>query len=324
VQEELSVQAKWFPLQDEVDEGNSLVRLLSGPARGDLVCVELEIQPADGDGFHAMVKAAGCLLDGFVLGVAPFPLVKGCPGPTFEWNYFMNERMLKLVRSDRPARVCWAAWFCAMALTIPALSGQTVGYSSGVGEVVKMLDAKVDSGVIKTYIENAPVAYRPSAEEIIALHQRGVPSDIVAAMLRRGGEVRAQAAPAQPIAPTAVAPVPATYAVAPAVNYVAPVQTVYPAYSDVDAYPSYAVYPSSSYVSLGVGCGWPYYWAGCGWPGYGYHYGGAWGGSRYGGSFHYSAPSYSGFGGHAGFASAHSSGSFHAGSGGGGSSHRGR
>ena len=42
----MSVQAKGFPLQDEVDEVNSLVRLFSGPARGDLVCVELEIQPA--------------------------------------------------------------------------------------------------------------------------------------------------------------------------------------------------------------------------------------------------------------------------------------
>ena len=236
----------------------------------------------------------------------------------------MNERILKLVRSDRLAKVRGAAWFCAMVLAIPAVSGQTVGYSSGVGEVVKMLDAKVDSGVIKTYIENAPVDYRPSVDEIIALHQRGVPSDIVAAMLRRGGEVRAQAAPAQPIAPTFVAPVPATYAVAPTVNYVAPVQTVYTAYSDAAAYPSYAVYPSSSYVSLGFSCGWPYYWSSCGWPGYGYRYGGACGGSRYGGSFHYSAPSYSGFGGHAGFASAHSSGSFHAGSGGGISSRRGR
>ena len=59
VQEELSAQAKRFPLQDEVDEVNSLVRLASGPARSDLVRIELEIQPADGDGFHVgMVRAS--------------------------------------------------------------------------------------------------------------------------------------------------------------------------------------------------------------------------------------------------------------------------
>src|SRR5512132_1779822 len=44
--------------------------------------------------------------------------------------------------------------------------------SPGVADVVKMLNAKVDPDVVKTYIANSGTAYRLSAEEIVAMKQR--------------------------------------------------------------------------------------------------------------------------------------------------------
>ena len=50
-----------------------------------------------------------------------------------------------------------------------------------------LLDAKVDPAVIKEYIKSSPTAYSPSASEIIVLKQRGVPDDILSALLERSG-----------------------------------------------------------------------------------------------------------------------------------------
>ena len=90
-----------------------------------------------------------------------------------------------------------------------AKAAQTVStprYSPGVADIVKLADAKVDAQVIKTYIKNSPTAYNPNASEIIALKDRGVAPEILAAMLQRGAEVRAQGTqpsqvPANPVAP---------------------------------------------------------------------------------------------------------------------------
>src|SRR5437870_5084594 len=72
-------------------------------------------------------------------------------------------------------------------------AGVTLGYSQGIGEILKLVDAKVDVTVIKTYIKNSPTAYNPNASEIIALKQRGVGDDIMTTLIQRGGEVRGQA-----------------------------------------------------------------------------------------------------------------------------------
>src|ERR1700747_3209088 len=63
--------------------------------------------------------------------------------------------------------------------------------SPGVADVLKMADAKVDPDTIKAFIRSSPVPYNPSASEIIALKERGLSSDILTAMLERGGELRA-------------------------------------------------------------------------------------------------------------------------------------
>ena len=64
--------------------------------------------------------------------------------------------------------------------------------------------------MIVAYIDSSPIAYNPSASEIIMLKDRGVPSEMIAAMLKHGSDlrVRAMAAappPAQPY-PNATAP----------------------------------------------------------------------------------------------------------------------
>src|ERR1039458_8096993 len=78
--------------------------------------------------------------------------------------------------------------------------------SPGVADIVKMVDAKVDAEVIKTYIKNSPTAYNPSANEIIALKDRGVGPEILTAMLQRGAEMRVQSMQAAQAAASAAAP----------------------------------------------------------------------------------------------------------------------
>src|SRR5690242_4630663 len=71
-------------------------------------------------------------------------------------------------------------------------------HSPGIAEVLQMVDAKVDLQVIRAYIKNSPVAYNPTASEIVALKERGVSGEIIVAMLQRGGEIRTQALQAAP------------------------------------------------------------------------------------------------------------------------------
>src|SRR2546422_6084589 len=113
-----------------------------------------------------------------------------------------------------------------------AQSAVSIGYSPGIGEVLKMVDAKVDGTIIKAYIKNSPTAYNPNANEIIALKQRGVGDDIITTLIQRGGEVRAQAVQG---ATTPAASAPAVpYANTATYGYGA--QQAYPY---ADAYPAY-------------------------------------------------------------------------------------
>jgi hypothetical protein len=201
----------------------------------------------------------------------------------------------------------------AAAPTAPATR-----FSPGVADVVRMVDAKVDPEVIKTYVKNSPTAYNPSASEIIALKDHGVSSEILTAVLQRGAEVRAQSMqaaqavpnqPAPPSSPGAVNP----YAPAPGYDFSA--QQVYPNY--VSSYPAYSY--AYDYPTYNYGYSWPFYWPSpyfgfgcypdrgyCGYPyasygwRYPYHYGGRgyYGGGSYGRGF-YGGRGYSGNGGHA-------------------------
>ena len=84
-------------------------------------------------------------------------------------------------------------------------------FSPGIQDILKMLDAKVDTDVIKVYVRNSMVPYNPNASEIIALKQRGVPDEILTALLQRGAEVRTQAVQSMQAMPPEQAPVAAPY-----------------------------------------------------------------------------------------------------------------
>jgi hypothetical protein len=188
-------------------------------------------------------------------------------------------------------------------------------FSAGVADILKMVNAKVDAEVIKTYINNSSTAYNPSATEIIALKDRGVAPEIITAMLQHGAEARTQLMRAAQAAPSAPQPSPgavAPYAPVPGYDYGA--QSVYPNYTYT--YPTYSyVYPSYvyDYPVYSYGCSWPWCWpyfsfgygcypygwycgyphGGCGyrypcyWGGHGYYGGGYYGHGYYGGNDHY-------------------------------------
>lgn len=113
------------------------------------------------------------------------------------------------------------AAFSAQAPTPAAESNAppaAIRYSPGMTDILKMVDGKVDAEVIKAYIKNSAVAYDLSVPEIIALKDRGVRDDIVAALLQRGAEARAaRGIGAQATAPPSPGP-PAPYAPAPGYN----------------------------------------------------------------------------------------------------------
>jgi hypothetical protein len=154
--------------------------------------------------------------------------------------------------------------------TAPAAVAPTPSpsYSSGMDEILRMVDAKVNVDVMKAYIKNSSVAYNLSASEIITMKERGVPDEVVAALLQRGGELRAMAAQPTQAAPSTMPYPQAPYPQAPA--YAQP-----PAYSQPPDYgydygvtPYYANYgyPYYSY-------GYPYnYWWYNSWYPWGYYY----------------------------------------------------
>src|SRR6266436_1159488 len=103
----------------------------------------------------------------------------------------MPKRSLKLKFGVRQLLMATAALFAGLVVwsaraTDDSLAPSTgavkapdltVHYSAGLYEILKMADAKVDPEVIKAYIKNSPIAYDPSAAEIIALKEHGLPAD---------------------------------------------------------------------------------------------------------------------------------------------------
>lgn len=167
----------------------------------------------------------------------------------------------------------------------------------GLNEVVKMYDAKVDPEVIKAYLRNSQSICNLGATDIIALKDHGVPSEVIAAMLQRDGELRAQAMRAGQVPQTVAAPAySAQYPAAASTTAVAPTYDYEPSYplDYTYGYPSYDYgYPSYGYSWYG---GWPYYW-----PGYSL---GFYGGRYYQGfhQFGHARSEHFGFNGRGGFA----------------------
>ena len=149
----------------------------------------------------------------------------------------------------------------------------TLQNSPGLNEVVKLYDAKVDPEVIKAYIRNSRSICNAGANEIIALKDHGVPSDVIAGLLQRDGELRAQAMQAGQAPPAAPPPAySAQYPAAANTTAVAPTYDYQPSYplDYTYGYPYYDYgYPSYGYSGYS---GWPYYWPGLSFGFYGGRY----------------------------------------------------
>lgn len=61
-------------------------------------------------------------------------------------------------------------------------------------EVVRLVDSGIGEEVVRAYVSTASHAYDLSLEEIVYLRDLGISDGILAAMMRRGGELRAEAA----------------------------------------------------------------------------------------------------------------------------------
>jgi hypothetical protein len=123
------------------------------------------------------------------------------------------------------------------AAPAPAKTGDTkkevksAKLSFGLDDVVKMVQSGVAPDVILTYIDNSTVAYYATAEDVVQLHEAGVPSQITAALIRHGGKLRAQQAQVAREIQTAVAP-PATPNYSSAYSYAEqPAQPTYVTYN---------------------------------------------------------------------------------------------
>jgi len=112
-------------------------------------------------------------------------------------------------------------------------------HSAGIAEIIKLLDAKMDTPVIVSYVQNSPIPYHPDATELIALKERGASADLLVALLNRGDEVRRQMAQAQRTAN----PQPATSV------YGNTTAGAYPAYPDGYSDSYYPAYPSTYYYN---------------------------------------------------------------------------
>jgi hypothetical protein len=162
-----------------------------------------------------------------------------------------------------------------------------------------MLDAKVDQEVVKAYVKNSTTPYNLSAADIISLKEHGVPDELVAAMLQRGGELRAQVPPQQQIPPQQP---PTQYGPAPIYPTGYDYANYSPPYTDSGyGYPySYVSYPYPYYYGYNYWYPWAYYAPFyCGFHGC-YHYG------HYHGCYAYNNHGYYSHGGNSHWGSPHS------------------
>ncbi len=130
--------------------------------------------------------------------------------------------------------------------------------SAPLREIVQMFDSGINPTVIQAYVESSSIAYQPNGDEIIYLHEHGIPSSIISAMIQRGASLREQTAAAQAEAVAqADAPAPANASTPPPPSPVPnPAEIVSPTYDSASsptyiyASPGYAygAYPSYGFV----------------------------------------------------------------------------
>ncbi|HXT42131.1 MAG TPA: hypothetical protein VN887_19135 [Candidatus Angelobacter sp.] len=140
------------------------------------------------------------------------------------------------------------------------MAAPTSKFSFGVDEIAKMSQGGVETDVILNYIENSNVPYHPNADEVVRLHDLGVPPQIITALIRHGAKVQQQAAAAyaqnQQRTTEEAKAAAATGNTNSAPVYTAPAVTynyVYPDYAygsyPVYTYPAFYSYPRYCYSS---------------------------------------------------------------------------
>jgi hypothetical protein len=163
-------------------------------------------------------------------------------------------------------------------------AAQTPMLPEGVSEVLKLQKGGVSADIITHYVNNSPLSFYLSADNVIYVQQQGVPAQVITAMIQRNGDMQRQYAQAQAqSAPAQVAQAPvASYGYPPedpAANFNNALQAraANPAYYPTPA-PSYPVYYPTYYDSYAY---YPYaydYWPpvvfGFGFGGYGFGHGG--------------------------------------------------
>src|SRR6185295_4487552 len=119
--------------------------------------------------------------------------------------------------------------------------------SPGIAEIVRMQEAGLDAPVIQAYIENSTILYRANADDLVYLHEHQIAPALITALIKRGAELRAQAAEKASQNQAVQAQAQASQAAA-APSYTTPVQPSAPVY--VQSYPTeaYTSYPAYSYA----------------------------------------------------------------------------
>jgi hypothetical protein len=133
----------------------------------------------------------------------------------------------------------------------PAGAAQSPAWPSGVSEVMKLYKSGISTDIIVSYINNSPLSFFLSADNLIALQHEGVPAPVLTAMMQRYGELQRQSAMA------AAAPVP-SQAPAPPPPSAAPLPV--PAQAPPPQYYSYPpAQPAVSYPYPVAAPAWPAY-----------------------------------------------------------------
>ena len=114
------------------------------------------------------------------------------------------------------------------AVQMPAVATPTPALPSGVSEVMKLFKGGITADIMVSYINNSPLSFYLSADNLIALQNEGVPAPVLMAMIQRFGELQRQTQTANSAASQYQAQsTPAQYAPQ---QYAAPVQVPAPEY----------------------------------------------------------------------------------------------
>jgi len=80
--------------------------------------------------------------------------------------------------------------------------------SSGIADILKMLDAQVSPDVIRTYIETSPNTFDVTSDDLITLKQHKATDEITVALLKHNSSSAAPAASSAPAATQSQSPAP--------------------------------------------------------------------------------------------------------------------